>query len=327
MLTKWARDMFGEYYNRDLFQEHVTRVDITPAARWFYEDNPQEDYDHKEDFPTLAPPWPATWMEFSTPNRINANGEIEENAFPLADRMGAYIVGTNIGDKDVAGEDHPLRQIADVVAEDDLVSKARVGTKTPEDAEWWVAWSLYVSTRNRVLNLGVVGDFLDSGGQLLFVGPENRGRIAIPGPLLRRRIEAGEIATRTASDWIINQCLPFEFAVSLTHCNNVELSEDSVPDPVQKKRRDSGKDPGMTFKCLELDHIKEKSRTESSSDESEIDRALHICRGHFKEYTEDNPLFGKHTGTYWWPMHVRGSKDAGEVKKSYKVQDPPNETD
>jgi len=53
---------------------------------------------------------------------------------------------------------------------------------------------------------------------------------------------------------------------------------------------------------------------------NEIHRALHICRGHFATYGDDNPLFGKHVGTFWRPMHVRGDKAAGEVRKSYKVQ-------
>lgn len=45
----------------------------------------------------------------------------------------------------------------------------------------------------------------------------------------------------------------------------------------------------------------------------------HICRGHFKTYTEEKPLFGSITGTYWWANQVRGSKERGEVKKRYQV--------
>lgn len=34
--------------------------------------------------------------------------------------------------------------------------------------------------------------------------------------------------------------------------------------------------------------------------------AVHICRGHFKRFTAEKPLLGKHVGIYWWPMILRG---------------------
>lgn len=45
--------------------------------------------------------------------------------------------------------------------------------------------------------------------------------------------------------------------------------------------------------------------------------APHVVRGHFKNYTEDAPLLGKITGTYWWGHHVRGGAEA--VPKQYRV--------
>jgi hypothetical protein len=48
--------------------------------------------------------------------------------------------------------------------------------------------------------------------------------------------------------------------------------------------------------------------------------ALHICRGHFKTYTADAPLFGTVTGTYWWADQVHGSADLGVVDKDYRLR-------
>lgn len=45
----------------------------------------------------------------------------------------------------------------------------------------------------------------------------------------------------------------------------------------------------------------------------------HLCRGHFKIYTTESPLFGKYTGTYWWSPHVRGDRSAGVTLKDYRV--------
>lgn len=36
----------------------------------------------------------------------------------------------------------------------------------------------------------------------------------------------------------------------------------------------------------------------------------HMVRGHFAEYTEERPLFGKYAGRFWIPAHVRGIGDA-----------------
>jgi hypothetical protein len=47
---------------------------------------------------------------------------------------------------------------------------------------------------------------------------------------------------------------------------------------------------------------------------------VHLCHGHFKNYTEGNPLFGKYTGRYWWQPFVRGNKKKGVVMKDYLVK-------
>ena len=45
----------------------------------------------------------------------------------------------------------------------------------------------------------------------------------------------------------------------------------------------------------------------------------HYCRGHFATYTEEKPLFGKYSGKFWIPAHVRGSVKNGAVVKDYCV--------
>jgi hypothetical protein len=48
---------------------------------------------------------------------------------------------------------------------------------------------------------------------------------------------------------------------------------------------------------------------------------LHLVRGHFKTYTDDKPLFGKQTGTWWWGWQARGNADAGQRDHAYEVID------
>jgi hypothetical protein len=48
--------------------------------------------------------------------------------------------------------------------------------------------------------------------------------------------------------------------------------------------------------------------------------ALHICRGHFKIFTEEARLFGKHTGMYWWAEQLRGDRRHGVIVKDYRIK-------
>lgn len=48
--------------------------------------------------------------------------------------------------------------------------------------------------------------------------------------------------------------------------------------------------------------------------------ALHRVRGHFKTFTPERPLLGKHVGTYWWGWQVRGNKEKGTIISDYKIK-------
>lgn len=46
----------------------------------------------------------------------------------------------------------------------------------------------------------------------------------------------------------------------------------------------------------------------------------HLARGHFKTFTEDAPLLGKHVGTYWWGRQLRGQEGRGVIEKTYTLK-------
>jgi hypothetical protein len=46
------------------------------------------------------------------------------------------------------------------------------------------------------------------------------------------------------------------------------------------------------------------------------DMPPHLVMGHFKCYDE-KPLFGRITGTFFWPAHFRGDEKNGKVVKDY----------
>lgn len=80
-----------------------------------------------------------------------------------------------------------------------------------------------------------------------------------------------------------------------------------------------GKDPFTRIYTLEINGIRQLIKNYTNSDKL-TKQALHICRGHFKDFSHGKGLFGKAKGLYWWGMQTRGSKDDGEIIKDYKIK-------
>lgn len=118
--------------------------------------------------------------------------------------------------------------------------------------------------------------------------------------------------------WLIYPCL---LALSFLHCKNVRLIDGPFPAKLAKAYQHRHSRPMVHYKTLEITPMKEVLRHEGQSETLGLKKALHICRGHFKDYTE-KPLFGRHHGLYWWDNHVRGTAEQGIVIKDYSVNKP-----
>jgi hypothetical protein len=105
------------------------------------------------------------------------------------------------------------------------------------------------------------------------------------------------------------------FAISLMHCKNVVLTERKNP----AWFRGNPRRPRLEkWQVIEVGSINTRSKSEPA--DSGRETSLHICRGHFRTYTAEKPLFGSYTGTVWVPAHARGSADVGVVHSSYEVK-------
>jgi hypothetical protein len=109
-------------------------------------------------------------------------------------------------------------------------------------------------------------------------------------------------------------------AMNLLNCKNVETERVIVPAPVRKKRLKKGY-PEIEWKRLVVHVGKERIpiRYEANPQKGPPQTRLHVCRGHFRTYTTEAPLFGKYTGRYWIPQHTRGTKSLGEIHKVYDI--------
>ena len=110
-----------------------------------------------------------------------------------------------------------------------------------------------------------------------------------------------------------------ENTILLLNCKNIQTEKIKAPEALNKKRRKNGKQEIFDYHVLNV-VVPGKKRGYSPETEPLSHNRVHLCRGHFKEYTSEHPLFGHHTGLYWWQPHVRGQNKSGIVVKDYNVK-------
>lgn len=104
----------------------------------------------------------------------------------------------------------------------------------------------------------------------------------------------------------------------LLNTQNIVTEVIEAPDKLNKKRRKKGKPPIFSYKILKIDLPNQYKKYEKKPHQGGENR-IHFCRGHFKTYTDEKPLFGRVTGRFWIPRHVRGNKKKGVIQKEYTV--------
>jgi hypothetical protein len=118
---------------------------------------------------------------------------------------------------------------------------------------------------------------------------------------------------------LIHNLYPLNACLMLLNCKNIVTEEHHPPEKINKKRRSLGRQELFTYKTLRV-VLPSRSRSADNPSKTDIHQRIHLCRGHFKVYTAENPLFGKHTGLYWWQPHVRGQNKDGIVMKDYDIE-------
>ena len=118
---------------------------------------------------------------------------------------------------------------------------------------------------------------------------------------------------------VLTDLQALEFFLLLLNCKNVSTEAIVPTNRINKKRRKRGEVELFTYHVLKF-KVPSSKRASTNSGEPQSHKRIHFCRGHFKEYTAENPLFGKHVGLYWWPAHVKGQNREGIVLKDYELQ-------
>ena len=113
---------------------------------------------------------------------------------------------------------------------------------------------------------------------------------------------------------------PLLLSVSFMHCKNETIKQNTPPPKLSRKHQKKHGKPLVRYHTLDIEPMKKILRMEGQSETHGLKHALHICRGHFKDYRDGGGLFGKHKGLYWWESHVRGDKREGVVLKDYNIK-------
>lgn len=114
---------------------------------------------------------------------------------------------------------------------------------------------------------------------------------------------------------------PTFMALSLMACKNVSTEDHTPPDRLSKRHRRKHGEPLVQFKTLVINTMGGGARSASGRhDLGDGVTAMHLVRGHFKTFTSERPLLGRHVGTYWWSPMVRGKAEQGLVVKDYEVR-------
>ena len=284
--------------NRQQWCEYAARVSevlsdpdlpvllIDNVADYFYSGTDQEYWSLDKDFPNVAPPFPRFWCEFKLVNTIRStkgNTDVSE-WLPQGGRAGQLFVA--LRPEEVKGEG------------------------IPENAKWIYWLELFVDFHRRDVNA-------DGPHGATFLCVDAAGAV-IGNPWMLSYAAAGtEEIMKNMMAWYN----PSFLAISFLHCKNVTLVDNVVDKPLAKKwaSKHGGLQP-TGYKTLIIEPLKAILRREGRAHETGLQKAMHICRGHFADYTEGRGLFGKYHGKFWIPSVVRGSKGKAAPPREIKVK-------
>lgn len=255
----------------------------------------------------------------SIPGYIRKAQKFHSFDLSIYDQLAKNLAGIPVFTKEAADFrlPYPIMWI-DYTASGDVLEEGQ--TRCPKRA------GLLISIEERIFNLFVFAYAeLEPIGPAWFFFPYKiniqldapSGRIAgfepvLTGPQWYRK----DTLNRHLADYN-DDLAAINVALLLLNCKNI-VTEQIHPDTkLQKARKKRGKLPLFSYHTLV---IKPTGKRQASIPKHLWDNRIHLCRGHFKTYTKDKPLFGSITGRFWWQPTVRGQNKKGVVMKDYELR-------
>ena len=281
MLEKLAdfRDTLADY----LCKSQV--FEVTNVSDFFYSGSDKNERGIYEDFPSLAAPYPITWMEFAAPKTINEGGKI---ITPISNikRFGALIITDELPEELKGATEASSQQVVQVFVE---------------------------YTNGDIVGPGMTYVWgLDKEGKGVRIS--EKSDIIYTSPILKRMSkDRFEIEKH-----LLVMAYPALLAMTFLNCRNTVVSDQTPDGKLSHIHRKEHGRPLVRFKTLQIEQVRKVLSSAQGGDGS-IKRSLHLCRGHFKSFGEKG-LFGKHKGLFWWGHSIRGTASRGIVEKDYQVK-------
>jgi hypothetical protein len=273
----WARHAVN---TRRLLSEGQPQVILIDNVADYYFASDQEHWDLGRDFPNLAPPYRMAWFEHRIPRTIHSKecGDSDAGSLTNGGRVGLLVLAIDPAD-----------------------CACETGTSIPGNARWVLGMEIFIKYGVR--------DAVEGPHGSMFMAIDAEGKL-IDRPWMQgyNDPEVNDIA-RALMTWTH----PAMLATSFLHCKNVKVVDNPVDPKLAKRYRErhGGLAPSP-YKTLIIEPLKQILRAQGRSGEVGLIKAMHICRGHFADYTEGPGLFGKYHGRYWIPSVVRGTKRKNE---------------
>lgn len=244
--------------------------------------SPKLEWHFADDFGPLRLPFPNMWVEGRQPS----SGYTIEGPYTNGRResIGALLASWS------GGVDALTTAFEDIIAGR---SPALPTTTTRSDDGSIIACIPFLEAHGRVYNLPLLLLEIDAEGR--FVGREVKAVVG-PGENVDSLVEASCDAAKVPM-----------LIVSFMNCRNVSVEPAPVRHTTRSARRrsNSGR-PALRFSEVHLPGTGHQSLA-GAKRAAGPGVSAHLVRGHFKTYTEDLPLLGRHTGTWWWNWQARGS--------------------
>lgn len=301
--------------------------DFSIAASLYWQG--KQDYYHlEEDFGPLRAPYPTVWAEWAIPHRVMIEG-VEVDSPMCGMRWAALI------------QEVPFDSSA--IDVDRVMATPQIGPSLGGDGGEMDRAAAALQTAPKRIQRMLLGAVKKSGLEFvnsritLFLLRNDGVPVMIPflkgimlDPKTGRYVKGSvvdmpaqsyqrdEHALRMAKELVGGHVNAAWMALTLINCRNVTTREQGQVFPRSGRDKRIGT-PIVKYHTIVLPNEKSRSSSPARRKSADASLALHRVRGHFKTFTAESPLMGKHVGTYWWGWQVRGNKDNGVVVSDYKL--------
>jgi len=273
------------------------------------------------DFPNLAPPFPVFFMEIRSPRQMLSKVDGQFRLVPSDIDFcgwGVLLIGDEIAPLNLRDPNlsHDQRERFDFSPECMPTPLQSTVSSDAKTSKWRLRALLFVEEhRGHIFGPVILWEWEVDAKGVHSWGPNIGG---MPAPLGTPETEYWQWLSEGWSPLLY----PAFLAISFLHCKNVKVERENPPQKLSRAFQRRHGHPLTQFHTLQITPMRKVLEREGQSESLGLKKALHICRGHFKTFTPDRKLFGRHIGTYWWDAHVRGTTEQGIALKDYQVNQP-----